>query len=446
MGNFENGQLNNRLIGPSNTDLWPDQKPHNVSGDFALKAKNIFKAINQKIFIPGEYRKLKLKESRGELSEEEFERILEIDFDNELLDNPSIKGEFSPEIELEKIKSLSASDKFESLEGYKGKLSAQREALASCRIFVERSIEYNNNTPKEKLINIVHKFSDNYGFTNNQRELASKIIDEYYIYRQRAQDIRQKYPNNIDLVNELTGLKFDRSEIFNISVGPMSVDIVTNSKNANKIYNNSLDTVNIITNEGFSLFTNHENPIMCTVINNSYLNIDQESTLIHEHEHQKNHIFRKFFDNENQDKYLDDLYSLYENSQDKLLQRSALEEYFKYVRQIAFQDAKEEVLAMMKDGDEYEYDFFFKKDNSSYDYLSHVRDWDKKGDDSLWSELAEKILVDEYRNIFMDSVSSFSKLEESGYSKDQIIAMFTDKQFQTWSKTAKRLIEQKDKR
>ncbi|MEK7107339.1 MAG: hypothetical protein AAB899_04090, partial [Patescibacteria group bacterium] len=91
------------------------------------------------------YKTLKVKEYFGKLSTAEFNELLGGDFNLFLEDVPALSGTFDASTELERVKKGPKSSRKESLDAYKDKLVRQQEALAQCRLFIEKSIEFNND-------------------------------------------------------------------------------------------------------------------------------------------------------------------------------------------------------------------------------------------------------------------------------------------------------------
>ena len=80
--------------------------------------------------------------------------------------------------------------------------------MAACRISIERTIEFNHDVPRERLVRLVEQFSAPYGFDDKQKQIIEQLIDGYYENRQKVLEIRQQFTNNRELVNELTGVNF----------------------------------------------------------------------------------------------------------------------------------------------------------------------------------------------------------------------------------------------
>lgn len=448
MESFEKSPQLNPELTPQKDERLPQPIPEQRSSDLTSKIKENFEAAKEKVFSFAEYKGLKVKEYFGKLNNEEFDKLLTLDFQSQLEDNPSIEGVFSPEIELAKIRSLPKYQRREAIDKFKQNLAVQREALASSRVFIERCIEFNHDVSREKLAGLIEKFGAQYGFTDEQKQIAEQLIDGYFASRQRVLDVRKRFQDDTALVRELSNIEFDNTAKFDISTGPMSVDITTDGFNAGRIFQKSNDVVAKLSYGGFAAISQHEQPIPYIIINKSdffHGRLKSKSTLTHEYEHQKNRLFRKIFDKQSNQSEENEIFSQYASEQNPELKRGLLEAYFRLRRQKAFQHAKDEIIAMKKDRGHYSYDFFFKKE-SPFDYLAYIRDWEQKKDDALWQETAKGVLVDEYKEIVKSSVSAFDRLEkEGGYTREEIIAMFADKPLPEWPKTARRLLEQKEK-
>ena len=182
------------------------------------------------------YRRLKLKEYEGKISKEEFEDVLVFDTKEAFDGIEPIEKDLDPESEVGKILKLPTSERKQALADFKDKYARQREALAKCRVFIERFILVNPDIEKDKLMRIVRKFGRRYGFTKKQEDSASWILDSFYEHRGNALKVRDKYPRNADLVNALTGLNFKDDSVFKISIEPLSLEIETDGVNANRVH------------------------------------------------------------------------------------------------------------------------------------------------------------------------------------------------------------------
>lgn len=392
------------------------------------------------------YCRLKVKEYFGQLNQKEFDKLLVLDFQEHLLLNPPIKGVFSPEQELARIRNLPKIEKRKALANFKDKLVKQKEAWANCRIFIERSIEFDNNVPKDKLMRIIEQFGERYSFTDKQKKTTEELIDGYYANRKKALEARKLYPDNLILVNILTGLNFDNNTNFEVSVGPMFVEISADDPEAEEIYNRLGATIPLSPHTGFSAKSVQEDPIMIIVLRKDSLSKpnpfeNPKSVVAHEIEHLKNRLFREIFDQHITPAEKNHILKLYESEKDPQIKEKILETFFRLEMREALQRAKDEIIAMKKDRRPHSYAIFSEQEDSTYDYLAPIKNWELKKDNEMWQKTSKKILIDEYKRIIESAVEAFNSLTDSGrYSREEAIALFADKSLTDWPKTAKRLL------
>jgi len=403
----------------------PDTEPNGVVQNTREKIATFF-AFNQ----------LKLREYFGKIDESQLQSLLELEFEQSKKDTPPISDVFDPEAELQNLKTLPREQKREALTEFKGKLARQREAWATCRTFLRRKIEVNHDVERQDLMDWIDKFSSEYGFTVSQRQTAEEIIDDYCANRQRVKDFRQEYQDNTELLTELTGISIEKTKKLDVSVGLMAIDIRCDGYTAGRLYERSNDPV-IFEGSAFASYSNHQPPIKYNVFR---VDTERKSSKPHEDQHQENKIFRKQFDQSQDESW--SLWNQYQNEQDTETKRTLLESYLKANRDKALVRVKDELIAMKKPKNAgYPYDIWFKQDNSSYDYLSDIRD---KEDSELYRECSQRLLVEEYRRIVESAVAAFDQLKKKGgYSIDQTIALLTDKPLTQWPKTARRLLEER---
>jgi hypothetical protein len=183
------------------------------------------------------YSILKRKWEEGNLSQEEFFELLGLEFQKFLKENPPIEGVFSPQEELKRIRKIeNREEKKKALEEFKDKLIRQRKALAKLYRFLERTIFFNSDVPKEELMKIFMKFSENYGFDSLQNQIIENMIEGYYEQRRRVLETRQKFPDDRDLVYRLTGVRLGPHDEVKIEIGPMNLVIRVNAFNAGRLY------------------------------------------------------------------------------------------------------------------------------------------------------------------------------------------------------------------
>jgi len=375
---------------------------------------------------------------------------------------PPIKGVFSPDEEVQKLWSVPKEKRREAVLAFRGKLARQREAWALCRTTIEEKIEANPDVPREEMVEIIGQFASNYGFAESHTQLAEKLIDDYILAHKRVVEVREKYPDEIALINRLTGMKFTNADAgdFNVSVGPMSIDISCSGFNARRMRERSKDPVVGFERGGFASESNDRPPIYYTVIDadkaDSYY---PYHPLKHEHEHEKNKLLKPisyprgigFFGHQVLEKALrferkfeHELWKRYFLSKDTQQKSFFREEYMKMKREEGLDKAKDEIVSCLKDrsfsGLRNELGRLFFSKEGSYDYLADLRNWERGKDDPLWKETSQKLLVDEYRAIIESAVDHFGQLIYSGYTKEEAIALLFDKPLSNWPKTVRRLL------
>lgn len=360
----------------------------------AIESTEVVQKARENIMTFFASNKLKLREYFGKIHESQLQSLLEFEFEQSKKDTLPISGVFDPETELQTLRTLPREQKREGLVDFKNKLVRQREAWATCRTFLSRKIEVNHDVNREDLMVWIDKFSSEYGFTSDQRRIAEEIIDDYYASRQRVKEIREQYPNNVDLVNELSNQKFSTDTKFRIELGAMSVNIYCDAFTTGRLFTNE-SIPQKIKYPAFACLSNHEHPIKYNVFNME--SPGQKISLLHEEQHQENKLFIQQFD-QVQDTS-DSLFLEYLQEYDPETKKTLLESYFRVKRDQALVRFKDEVLAYRKAGLERlkgEGENFLIQDNSSYDYLAYIRNCDFWKDDPLWKEATQRVLVDEY--------------------------------------------------
>lgn len=399
------------------------------------------------------YKGLKVKEYFGRLNQEDFDELLDFDFQEQLKDTPAIEGVFSPEEELAKIKSLPKEQKREALATFKENLARQREALAACRVFIERTIEFNHNAPRENLVTLTEKFATHYGFNDRQIQITEQLIDRYLENRQNALEIRQRFADDHVLVYELTGVDLDRRQNIKVSVGPMTIDIETDGFNSGRLYEKAYWPTIAFKYGGFASQSVGDNPVNYIVINQdnwirwiASLDPSGKATRVHEYEHQKNKLFREVFENQEAPGKLVG----YATEQDLEVKRIILEDFFKARRTKALERVKDEITACLHDRTltqlQHELSYlFFEQKNDPYDYLGYLRSWKQFKDDTLYQEIAQRMLIQEYRAIVECAVDSYAELVNKGQcSTQEATALLTDKQLENWPKTIRGFLKAKE--
>lgn len=436
------------------SDNQPKDKPilttEHVNPPTPPGAEHSLGNTKEKALDTSEYEALKIKEHLGQLSQEEFDRLLAFDFQEQLKETPPIEGVFFPEEELMKIKVLPREQKREALAIFKEKLARQREALAACRVHIERSITFNHNVPREKLLALTEQFYQHYGFNERQRQIIERLIDTYYENRRNVLEIRRKFPDDRELVTVLTRVNIDKNETLIVSVGPMTIDIGTDGFNTERLYKELGGKSLSSQLGGFAAKSVGKKPVFLTVINHDprvraiLHDPIGEKTKEHEHEHQKNNLFKEIFEQQELPGFF---LPAHMEKQDPEIKKVILENFFIARRTVALNRVKDEITAcsLSKPIQTLRFQLhrlFFEQEGGHLDYLAYVRNWAASKDDTIYREIAQKILVQEYQTIVENAISAFVELVNKGkYSTQEATALLTDVPLEKWPKTIRRFLE-----
>ncbi len=363
----------------------------------------------------------------------EFGKELKREFEILISENSPLKEEFSPKEELQMIKKMPKVERRAALSIFKNKLERQREGWANCRIFLEKIIEFDNNPPRDYLLEWIHLFGKNYGFAEEHYELTEKIIDVFYEERGDCQDFLKEFKEPYQILNELAGTKFKNSKGIEVNPGPISVDVTVDSEIYKKITKNK----NINVSSGSGGFSS--SGLFAGIFYNVIKRIQEEDKIkIHEREHSKNNLLFDFFHPEKNDipvkRHCLEIQLGKEKDEEK--KDKIFKKYLKAAQEEGLLSAKHEILAYKKDGSNLNSSIFFEY--PSYDYFKNIREkYPNK------SKMIDEILIEDYRRILDEAIAAFNALEKRGYTTDQVISLLTDKRLVEWRKTVRRIIEQR---
>ncbi len=395
---------------------------------------------------------LRIKERSAQLSTEEFNSLIDHDFEETLRDIPPFGEEFDPDVEVHKIFKSSSKDHREAFHEFKDKFVRQRKAIAQCRTFIERMIAFDNDVPREKLLDILARFAVQYGFSKKQFEQFEAMLNKFYAMRSLMLREQISFPDDRALASNLTGIDFDSASPCRVEKGPISFDIYTDKVHASSILSKSKINVEPYNDSGFSSMKSLNEPILYNVINMSpdapHMAYDPEGNLIrtHEREHQKNRLLRLMFRYRVESKF-DEHIEDYGAVGDSASKREILELAFTDEMINAYERARDEIIAFLSI---WKVDFFashkqylfFSGEVKAYDYLRAQREREEFKDDPLYQEIAKELLIDKYKTVLTESITAITSLiNEGGYSNAQAIALLTDKPLPKWPRTVGYILE-----
>lgn len=407
-----------------------------------------------------EYKTLKVKEYFGKINKSELSKLLNIDFKQELVDNPPLNGSFDPKIELEKVKSSPKVTRKQALEEYKSSLLRQHEAIAICRTFMERMINVDPDISKDELMFIFYKFKEQYGFSSAQENIFSLVIDSFLENRKNMKKLREQFKDDKELVTHITRIVLDTDAKVDVTLGPFSFDIDANDIAAAQIYTKGqssdknfwsnmrlggfkiTEVIRLNENskpEKVYLTFNHASVDEFVPPFRSLFELFHERILVHEREHVKNSMIEGIISNRIFDRssiIYPENYASATPYQIELNLRNYLN--------LSLESVKDELLAQVKGGKKARSKIFFENGfYSKHGGYSNLKDPDFP---AIWKDYIQKISIDEYESCVSKGVDSFNSLvNEGGFSRDEVIALVTDVPFKNWPKFCRRIIEAKKK-
>jgi hypothetical protein len=432
---------------PSGSEVSPSPfQPEDVTppvekqGIFA-RAKEYVRGTKEKVYNFLRHKQLRVKEYFGHIGKEEFGELLEYDFKDELKDNTPDRREFSPMDEIKKVKALPIGGRKEALAEFHTRHHKQTIAWNSCRVFIEREIEFDNDVDRGSLMNWVEKFGDEYGFTGEQKGVAEGLIDSYFTQRKKAKEVREAHPNDLELLRRLTGVDIRKPRKLAVALGPMSIDVFVDRATFSKLYHQDKDKVVSLPYVGFATVDAEDKEVFYNVIDiESTSGKVRRKVIEHEWEHQKNRLFREVFDIKIDSKSDRKLWRSYKEEEDPQIKKAYLRRWMVNRKLGALNRVRDEIVAM-KRGGWWNTDRFFEQDGKAYDYLSKYRGLEKGN--WQYEDMSEGVLVQEYQQDVKKGMEAVDRLEKKGkLSRDETIAMLWRKSIGQWPRAVERYLRE----
>lgn len=363
-------------------------------------------------------------------------------FSNELLDNPPLNKKFSPKVELERIRKLPKYLKKEALQKFKDKFTRQERAWAHCYQDIKTLISSHPDVSKLELVNFIKKYSKKYFFDKAQIATAEEYIDNYLNHHSDVKKIREQYPNDRDLIQYLIERDLNPAS-FNVSIGPMSIDIETTDRKTAGLIVDYTDKEQFKTIKAFKTILKSI-PVTVVVKN---LELSQWVDINHVHERQ--HVLYEIF-KEARQRYDTDLrrniFRACLKKHDPDIKNRLIHWYLSISIKFILDEAADEILAQKKVENELMFvpdqngDCDFTK-NNNYDFWTrHMlpSNYEKLGISQDQINNARK----EYAKGILSASSTFDKLRVFlNISTDQVIGLLINYPVADWPKIASRQIE-----
>jgi hypothetical protein len=384
---------------------------------------------------------------------------------------PPIEDVFDPNDEVRTNLRRPRQEREGALKNFREKWPVQMMAWALCRRSIEEAVEANPDLSREEMVTIIHEFANHYGFAPAYVLEAESLVRDYTEMHERVKKLGKEYKDDkIGLIKRLTGLEFPKhdEDDFEIREGPAAFEIFCSGTNAQRIYNNSMTDNEGCKYGGFAQKT--EEGFFVVVINKDF-NENIIELMVSPHE--RRHVIFGIVDTKivGRSKMLNDVRSLlqgnnvdflseefefdqnliielcnrYQFENDAHTKAIILEVLMRIAKYYALEKVRDEIFAYksqpLKHINHEKLPLLFQP-GSTYDYLEILR---KLYDDPLWQETAQKMLVDEYRQIIYDAIEAFDQLVESGYSRFEAIAFLGHLALPEWPKFVKRLLKYRGK-
>ncbi len=396
---------------------------------------------------------LRTQEHQGMLSLEDFQFLIDQDFEEIVREIPPLKEEFDPSIEAQKIFKSESKDYHKAYDEFRDKFVRQRKAMGQCRCFIERMIAFDNDVSKEYLLDILARFATQYGFSEKQFEQFEYMINLYYNIRAKMLEKRAVFTNDRELVKDLTGIEPDSHADIRVETGPISIDIYADGITSSAIHSKNAKAAENFTLRGFSSMKSVDDQILFNVINIDPIILRTQrdpngvDARIHEQEHQKNRLLNVLFSGSVKSTFENHIKN-YKTITDPELKREILETAFTDELENACDRARDEIIARLSMQSaqhvlETYQSVFFAGKIKVYDYLSKQREQHDLKDDSLYQEVANEFLVERYKEKVKRGIEAITTLVRvGGYTNTEAVALLTDKTLHEWPKTVRRIITQ----
>lgn len=371
--------------------------------------------------------------------------------------NPPIIGEFSPEAELARISKLHGSEGLRELEVYKAKLATQKNAWAKTRTFIEETLLVNPDTPKEKLMRWVDQFGSEYGFTAEQKKLAETVLDDYIGNRQGILRLRQDFPDDLDLIKQLTGLDLPPGTKVKVTVSPVSIDIEADPLIVKSLYDRKLATnpsdltIKAQTTHAFASSAYSNSISGGRYVQYTVNPFKDAEALIHEGQHSINSFFKKTdvswgrtVERDMNAQKIRDLHPQIDWT-GRTPQESLLRDFFTLHKRNFEDDAKDEVLAMLREGrsaSKTKSWLLLKGEDALYDYSFVSRKFYYEAYPDSIKAIVKSVMEDSYDQDVIAAIDAFKHLEMMpGYSREQAIILLSNENLADWPNFVRRIGE-----
>lgn len=427
--------------------------------------------IIERFFRP----KTKIEQPEG------FTHYFENYFENFTSKVPPINHLFDAREEIKGILSLPSQERKIALERFKDLYARQQRAWAATIACIERWLLKNPELPEREMIEVLEKFATAYGYPPESIEKVRNVISRIEHLRQRMKELRQMYPNDIDLIEKITGVRVRGK----VKMGPGVFEIECSTFGAAKIFNRIFSSevkspfiisllLYLLGTSGIYIPGREEEslPIILIIREATFFKPIREKVRRHERRHFFYDLWAPLrgeiqkIDEENRPWWeewhnltdpdlerlkpkLTDLYQQATNPEDKERYLRACLTVF---REEQLRKIKDEILSYLTGSfDNMEYLqkevkrrqwVLFSEGITLQKMINSLSPAERKKFKRRAKKLIQQELQKEFERIVSNAITAFKTLvKKGGYTREEARAVLLDKRLEDWPKTVRRLTE-----
>lgn len=354
---------------------------------------------------------------------------------------------FDPKEELATILTLPSkprSVRKVALQNFKDNLAFQRRGFIEIQTGIENLIRKNKFASEENILSETNRIMNKYNFNPEQRQNVSEAINDFIENRKKIDSVLSTHKDPADLFEALY-LERPKGKV-GVEYDGISLQLKLYNKND---FDLAYGTQNAATTVGgFSTTPSYDSSLpqfRLVVVNNVGINrfLLKNSVLTHETQHAIYGLAYPYIDlykleSSNGGEYF---LKMYNTANSSLEQKQLVNNFIYETRYEANEGLKNEVLAMLKQGQDVYPDIahrlYLEQDvYSFYSRLIRLDDIDLK---DLPIEVIESVSTSAYRKMISDSFDSFDELLRSGLTRNEAVALLEVTPIEEWTKLATQL-------
>lgn len=410
---------------------------------------------------------LRMQELQDKLPDSLFYPLIERDIKRLMVPTPPLNAEFNYFSALrevvknsrgaDKTIKLSKEEKELHLAESRKLLARQIEGMASCRIILERILARDPDISEGRVVEYLERFTSAYGIPKEKNMEYRKIIHDFFGKKYEVGLIRAIFKNDSDLFRAIFPKSNVSPESFKISKSSFNLIFEGSLENINKIFNERMQndsdkleqpggSVGGFSTKAISPVTQRKIPLIF-IPNNSW---NDKQVLVHETTHTINQTLLEFSSNHDLvNKVLELIKNSYKYKNIEGFERIQREILFTVVQSLlqdSLERAKDEILAMKKDGNSSYFDILGVEEN----YIYSLDDLDKIKNELNSLNIPElSSFIDTIKQRFFTqikvSVEQFDTLmKDGGFSSDETVAILTTFPLTSWKRVVPILLKTKN--